>query len=74
MSEPSLKFENNALLKPNFTLELFRPFKVVYTWCFSLGEILDFRDLLQKKFSNINYKKIAVFVSTQVYLQQGQFC
>ena len=31
MSEPSLKFENNALLKQNFTLELFRPFKVAYT-------------------------------------------
>ena len=54
MSEPTLKFENNASFKQIYTLKLFFAFKVAYSCCFSLGGNIDFPEFLHKKFYNIN--------------------
>ena len=58
MSEPAQKCENYAILKQNYTLELCIAFKMAYSCCFSLGGNLDFPEFLQKKFYNINYRKV----------------
>ena len=47
-SEPALTYENYAIFKQNYTLELFVAFKMAYSCCFNLEGILDFLDLLQK--------------------------
>ena len=56
MSEPAQKGSNQAIIKLNYTLELFITLEMVYYCCFSLGGNLDFLDFLQKKFFNINYR------------------
>ena len=38
MSEPEQKWENYAIFKQNYILELFIAFKMYYSCCFSLGE------------------------------------
>ena len=48
MSEPTLKFENNASFKQIYTLKLFFAFKVAYSCCSSLGGNIDFPEFLQK--------------------------
>ena len=55
ISEPAQKCENNSSFKLIDTLELFIPFKMAYSCCFSFGGNLDFPEFLQKKFYNINY-------------------
>ena len=50
MSEPTLKCENNASFKQNYTLKLFLAFKRTYSCCFSFGGNLDFLEYLQKRF------------------------
>ena len=55
MSEPALKFENNASFKQIYTIKLFIAFKIAYSCCFSLEGNLDFPESYQKKFYNINY-------------------
>ena len=55
MSEPALKYKNQASFKHIFTLQLFIALKMAYSCCFSLGGSLDFPEFLQKKFYNINY-------------------
>ena len=60
--------------KQNFTLKLFRAFKKTYSSCFGLRGNLDFRDLLQKKFYNINYRRVKLRLA-EIYdacLDQGQ--
>ena len=54
MSEPALKYENNASFKQIDTLKLFIAFKMAYSCHFGLRGNLDFPDFLQKKFYNIN--------------------
>ena len=39
MSEPAIKCEKNAIFKQNFTLKLFRAYKIAHTCRFSLAEI-----------------------------------
>ena len=51
MPEPAQKCEKSAILKQYYTLKLFIAFKMAYSYCLSLGGILDF---LQKRFYNIN--------------------
>ena len=53
MSEPSLKCENNAIFKQNYTQKLFISFKISYSCCFGFRGNLEFPDFLQKKFYNI---------------------
>ena len=55
MSEPALKFENNASFKQINTLKLFTAFKMAYFCYFSFGGNLDFPEFFQKKFYNISY-------------------
>ena len=59
-----LRFENFAIFKQNYTLKVFIAFKMAHSWCFSLGENLDFLDILQKKFYNINKGSHSFFSST----------
>ena len=54
MSELAQNCENYAILTQNYTLELFIAFKMAYSCCFSFEGNLDFLDILQKKFYNIN--------------------
>ena len=49
MSEPAQKCENYAILKQNYTLELFIALKMAYSCCFGLRGNLDFPNFLQKK-------------------------
>ena len=55
MSEPALKWKNNASFKENYTLELIVAFKMAYSCCSGLRSKLDFPEILQKKFYNFNY-------------------
>ena len=55
MSEPAQKWENYAIFKQNYTIELFYCFKMAYSCCFSYGENLEFLDFLPKKFYSIIY-------------------
>ena len=55
MSEPALECENNAIFKQNYAQKLFISFKLSYSCHFGLRGNLDFPDILQKKFYNINY-------------------
>ena len=48
----------NASFKLIDTLKLFIAFKMAQSCCFSLGGNLDFPEYLQKKFYNINYRKM----------------
>ena len=48
MSEPALKWTNNASFKQIYALKLFIAVKMTYSCCFSLGENLDFPEFLQK--------------------------
>ena len=50
MSEPSLKCENNASFKYNYTLKLFITSKMAYSCCYIQGRNLHFPDCLHKKF------------------------
>ena len=61
MAEPAQKWENNATFKQNLTLKLFIAFKMAYSCCFSLGVNLDFPEILQKRFYNINYWKAKIW-------------
>ena len=56
MFEPEQKCENNAIYKPNYTINLFIAVKMTYSCCFSIGGNLDFLYFLQKKFYNIDYR------------------
>ena len=56
MSEPALKYENNASFKQIYTLKLLIAFKMAYSCCFSFGGNLDFPEFLKKKFYNINFR------------------
>ena len=54
MSKPGLNFVNNeAIFNQKHTLKLFIPFRMAYSCCFSLGEILIFQNS-SKKIYNIN--------------------
>ena len=55
MPEPAQKWENYAIFKQNYTLELFIALKMAYCCCLGLRGNLDFPDFLQKMFYNINY-------------------
>ena len=55
MFEPELKYEHNTIFKQNYSLKLFITFKIAYSCCFCFRGNLDFPDLLQKKFYNIDY-------------------
>ena len=44
------------MFKQIYTQKLLTAFKMAYSCCFSLGGNLDFPELLQKKFYNINYR------------------
>ena len=50
MSKLALKCVNNAIFKQIYTLKLLIAFKMAYSCCFSLGENLDFPELLKKSF------------------------
>ena len=50
MSEPALKYENNASFKQINILKLFIAFKMAYSCCFSLGG--------KSRFSRIPPKKV----------------
>ena len=60
MSEPAQKGSNQAIIKLNYTLELFITLEMVYYCCFSLGGNLDFLDFTNKNFHNINFYGIMV--------------
>ena len=45
----------NAILMYNYNLILLIPFKIDYSFCFSLQGNLDFLDFLHKKFYYIDY-------------------
>ena len=49
MSEPALKWENNAIVKQNYPQKLIIVFKMVFSCCFGFRGNLDFPDFLQKK-------------------------
>ena len=55
MSEPALKYENNASFKYTYSQKLLIAFKMACYCCFSFGGNLDFPEFLQKKIFNINY-------------------
>ena len=46
MFEPAQKYVNNAIVKQNYTRELFIAFKIAFYCFFSLGENLDFPEFL----------------------------
>ena len=48
MSEPALKYENNAIFKKIYALKLFIAFKISYSYCFGFRGNLEFTDFLQK--------------------------
>ena len=50
MSEPALKWKNNASFKENYTLDLIVAFKMAYSCCSGLRSKLDFPEILQKSF------------------------
>ena len=50
MSKPAQKFENYAISKQNYTLELIIALKMAYSCCFALRGNLYFPDFLQKSF------------------------
>ena len=56
MSEPALKWANNASFKQIYTLILLNAVKMTYSCCFSLGGNLDFPEFVQKKFYNSDYR------------------
>ena len=58
MSESALKCENNAIFKQNYAQKLFISFKISYSCCFGLSGNLEFPDFLQKKFYNIDNRKV----------------
>ena len=60
MSELALKCDKNAGFKQIYTLKMFIAFKMAYSCCFSLGVNLDFPEILQKRFYNINYWKAKI--------------
>ena len=55
MSEPALKYENNASFEQIYTQKLLIAFKMACYCCFSFGGNLDFPEFLQKNIYNINY-------------------
>ena len=61
MSELALKCDKNAGFKQIYTLKMFIAFKMAYSCCFSLGVNLDFPEILQKRFYNINYWKAKIW-------------
>ena len=50
MSEPALKYENNASFEQIYTQKLLIAFKMACYCCFSFGGNLDFPEFLQKRF------------------------
>ena len=50
MSEPALKYENNASFEQIYTQKLLIAFKMACYCCFSFGGNLDFPEFLQKKY------------------------
>ena len=57
ISEPTQKCENNAIFKQNNALELLISLKMAISCYFCLRGNINFPDLLQIKFYNINYWK-----------------
>ena len=62
MFEPALKFK--TMLFSSKTLKLLITFKMAYSYCFSLGGNIDFPDFLQKKFYNIDCRRLNFSVVT----------
>ena len=60
MSEPALKYENNASFEQIYTQKLLIAFKMACYCCFSFGGNLDFPEFLQKKIYNINYRSCSI--------------
>ena len=61
MSEPAQKFENYAIFKQNYTLELFIALKMAYCCCLGLRGNLDFPDFLQKSFKTLTTGQTILF-------------
>ena len=70
MSEPALKYENNASFEQIYTQKLLIAFKMACYCCFSFGGKLDFPEFVQKKIYNIN----TLILATVVRLYNGDPC
>ena len=62
MTERAQICENNSIFKQNYAQKLFIAFKMAYSCCFGFRGYLDFPDLLQKKFYNINYSSNIAYI------------
>ena len=62
MSEPAQK---QCYFYQNYALKVFIAFKMAYFCYFSFGGNLDFPDFLQKKFYNIDYRRLDYSIITE---------